>query len=160
MHFHSVLRAAPTQQDVAAGDPKQEGWVTVFGFPEGCQDGVMRHLRDRGEVVESQYSGTNYMSVKFKSAGTVAEVLSLHGTILPSDGMPGGNYMIGVKRGSTLPRRPVVDTASSQFVGGVAGGVQQQAQQGEKGYVEGKGLTVGFGRFLSELLSISDLGAR
>ena len=160
MPFHSVLRAAPTQPDLATGDAKQEGWVTVFGFPEGYQDGVMRHLRDRGEVVESQYSGTNYMSVKFKSVDTVAEVLSLHGTILPADGMPGDNYMIGVKRGCTLPRKPALDTAASQYGGGLAAGLQQQAQQGGKGSVDNKGLSVGFGRFLSELLSISDLGAR
>ena len=57
MPFHSVLRAAPTQPDLATGDAKQEGWVTVFGFPEGYQDGVMRHLRDRGEVVEPRYGG-------------------------------------------------------------------------------------------------------
>eukprot|EP00960_Hanusia_phi_P075649 768452-Hanusia_phi.AAC.4 len=34
----------------SAADTEAERWVTIFGFPQGYQDGVLRYMRDRGEI--------------------------------------------------------------------------------------------------------------
>ena len=92
----------------------------------------------------------------------------LNGTILPADGLPGENYMIGVKRGGACTERG--DTAvlsvfnnplspappnrgdkrdALQRGGGV--GVQKVHESGLKGSMS---------RFLSELFDITDLSIR
>lgn len=157
-------------------------WVTLFGFPQGYQDGMLKILRDRGEIVEHTYSGTNHLSVKFKSPESVADALGLNGSILPADGLPGENYMIGVKRGAALLERSdggVVNTqAAKQMttltpaamrtglgnagVGGAAAGGSDVAGAGRG--PQASATTTGFrgsvGRFLSELLDITDLSIR
>ena len=87
------------------GQVDQGLWVTLFGFPQGYQDGMLKILRDRGEILEHSYSGTNHISVKFKTPEAVADAVGLNGSILPADGLPGENYMIGVKRGAALIER-------------------------------------------------------
>jgi hypothetical protein len=143
---HALAPAKPSDA------PADGNWVTVFGFPQGYQDGVLKHLRDRGEVVEWRYSGTNYVAVRFKCPRAVAEAVGLNGSVLPADGMPGDNFMIGVKRGQEL---------AQQYAAGRADEYSDAASRTRKIAEEatrpGGGLGRSVGRFLAELLDITDL---
>ena len=141
-------------------------WVTLFGFPQGYQDGMLKILRDRGEILEHSYSGTNHISVKFKTPEAVADAVGLNGSILPADGLPGENYMIGVKRGAALIERG--DAAASaaepakrvqrEGIGRLGGGAGASARGGGR---EPKAPERGLmGRIWSELLDITDLSTR
>ncbi|KAJ1482988.1 hypothetical protein T484DRAFT_2620471 [Baffinella frigidus] len=142
---------APAQPSDADGNGN---WVTVFGFPQGYQDGVLRHLRDRGEVLEWVYSGTNYVAVRFKGAEAVAEAVGLSGSVLPADGMLGGQLHDRSQAGggelalSQAERPDEMDvarkTAESRKIAATAAN-------------PGRGLSRSIGRFLSELLDITDL---
>jgi hypothetical protein len=128
-------------------------WVTLFGFPQGYQDGMLKILRDRGEILEHSYSGTNHISVKFKTPEAVADAVGLNGSILPADGLPGENYMIGVKRGAALIER-----------GDVAANRDEPTTRAQR---NGAGARVPkvpdrtfVGRLWSELLDITDLSIR
>jgi len=149
------------------GQADQGLWVTLFGFPQGYQDGMLKILRDRGEIVEHNYSGTNHLSVKFKNLEAVADAVGLNGSILPADGLPGENYMIGVKRGAALMERndDTISAESSKrpFTAdrrlGAAVGSTSAGQGGGKKAPEPKYQST-MGRFLSELFDITDLSIR
>ena len=149
------------------GQVDQGLWVTLFGFPQGYQDGMLRILRDRGEIVEHTYAGTNHISVKFKHAEAVADAVGLNGTILPADGLPGENYMIGVKRGAAPMERGAGSSRDAEAAAqralkspavmrpSVAVGAGHDSQRVSEG-----GLRGSVGRFLSELFDITDLSIR
>ena len=127
-------------------------WVTLFGFPQGYQDGMLKILRDRGEILEHSYSGTNHISVKFKTSEAVADAVGLNGSILPADGLPGENYMIGVKRGAALIERDDLDEPTNRAQRNGAGArVPKDRENSNRSFI---------GRFWSELLDITDLSIR
>ena len=131
-------------------------WVTLFGFPQGYQDGMLKILRDRGEILEHSYSGTNHISVKFKTSEAVADAVGLNGSILPADGLPGENYMIGVKRGAALIERGDVaanldEPTNRAQRNGAGARVPKDRENSNRSFI---------GRFWSELLDITDLSIR
>ncbi|EKX44644.1 Nup35, nuclear pore complex component [Guillardia theta CCMP2712] len=112
---HENTAAMHPAMPTSTADTEADRWVTIFGFPQGYQDGVLRYMRDRGEIEEWKYSGTNYLAVKFKDQETVAEALGLNGSIMPGDGLPGDNFMIGVKRGAQLGNFNLQEKRPSQL---------------------------------------------
>jgi hypothetical protein len=132
--------------------------VTLFGFPQGYQDGMLKILRDRGEIVEHSYSGTNHLSVRFTNAEAVADAVGLNGSILPAEGLPGENYMIGVKRGTAQLERS--DAGASQPDGAMMKMMRTKAALPPQGSTSASGLKGSFGRFMSELWDITDLSGR
>jgi hypothetical protein len=92
----------------------------------------------------------------------------LNGTILPADGLPGENYMIGVKRGGACTERG--DTAvlsvfnnplspAPQNRGDKRDALQRGGGVGAQ-KVHEAGLKGSMSRFLSELFDITDLSIR
>ena len=110
---------------------------------------------------------TNHISVKFKHAEAVADAVGLNGTILPADGLPGENYMIGVKRGAAPMERGAGSSLDAEAAAqralkspavmrpSVAVGAGHDSQRVSEG-----GLRGSVGRFLSELFDITDLSIR
>lgn len=126
---------------------------------------MLKILRDRGEIVEHTYAGTNHLSVKFKNPEAVADAVGLNGSILPADGLPGENYMIGVKRGPALMERshdtttPTAESAKRPVMADRRMGASIHGVGGGQKAPEAKNQS-SMGRFLSELFDITDLSIR
>lgn len=85
------------------GEPvAQDGWVTVFGFPNGSMSVVLAHFKTFGPVTRYEEGRGNWVDVCFASKWAAQKALSKNGTMLP-----GTSIMVGV-----VPRQSTVDASS------------------------------------------------